>query len=309
MNKQTLTLASIALLLLSSSIHAQLSRFEYQQPKIGTQIRLVFYASDSLTADALANEAFARIDSLNLIFSDYLPFSEISQLSETAGQDTCVRLSSELWEVLQVSQQISQQTNGYFDITIGSLSKLWRKMFSKQEFIEGVKLNYNKLLVNYKWLQLDTIYRCACLKKAGMRLDAGGIAKGYIIDEVFELIRSAGIQQLLVDAGGDIRVGAPPPDSEGWKIESLSGILTLQHTAIATSGDTYRYLEWKGKRYSHLINPKTGYGVQNASPISVTASTATVADAYASAFSVMPRRRSKRLAKKLGLVVEWEGAD
>ncbi|MEM1325725.1 MAG: FAD:protein FMN transferase [Bacteroidota bacterium] len=299
-------LLGFSLLLYSISIHAQRSRFHYQQPKIGTQVQLIFYAPDSLIANQLATQAFARIDSLNLVFSDYLPNSEISQLSATAGQDTCVRLSDEIWEVLHFSQQVSRQTNGHFDATIGSLSKLWRKMFYKQEFIGGVKLKHNKNLVNYNWLQLDKNEQCACLKKKGMRLDAGGLAKGYIVDEVFELFEAAGITQLLIDAGGDIRVGDSPPDSEGWKIERLFGISTLTNVAVATSGDTYRYLEWKGKRYSHIINPKTGYGVQNAPKVSVTATTAMCADAYASAFSVLAERKSRRLARRLGLGLEMK---
>lgn len=279
--------------------------FSYEQPKMGTQVRLLFYAHDSLQANHIAASTFNYIDFLNLIFSDYIPNSEINQLSATAARDTCVKVSNELWELLSIAQTVSKQTKGNFDITIGPLSKLWRRMFSKGEFVGGGKVNSTKKLVNYRWLKLHEDRQCACLLRPNMRLDAGGIAKGYILDKTYDYLQSLGIQHVLLDAGGDLRIGLPPPHSKGWTIQRDDEILYLSETAMASSGDTYRYLIWKDKRYSHIINPKTGYGVQNAPIVSVQANTATLADAYASAFSVMPKWKSKKLAKKLNLQVTF----
>lgn len=278
-------------------------RFEYTEPKMGTIFRLVLYASDRETADTAAAAAFRRIDTLNLIFSDYQEESEVSKLSETAGSGQKIAVSSELWEVLQFSKKLSKKSKGAFDVTIGPLSKLWRRAFRQQEFPEITKILEAKELVDYRQIKLYPKGHRVRLGKAGMHLDFGGIAKGFTVDAVYQILQANGIAQALVDGGGDIYAGAPPPGASAWEIELFSEAqdrqqIHLTNRAIASSGSTYKYLEWQGQRYSHIVDPRTGLGVTGNDIINVSAPNCMQADAFASALSVLsPKNRVKLLRK------------
>ncbi|MEM8523454.1 MAG: FAD:protein FMN transferase [Bacteroidota bacterium] len=263
-----------------------LQRFEYTQPKMGTSVSITFYADNQVFADSIAQLAYLKIDTLNRILSDYLSNSEVNQLSQRAGSGKWIEVSDDLWAVLSFGKKVSKQSRGRFDMTIAPLSKLWRKAFRQQIFPKKEQLKAAKKLVNYKWLKLDASTQRARLKREGMRLDLGGLAKGYVVDEMVELLQSAGIQSVLVDAGGDLRITNPPPNQEGWRIQQGKAILTLQNTAIATSGSTYQYLEWKGKRYSHIIHPKKGVGIARPKSVTVQSQTCMAADAWASVLSL-----------------------
>jgi len=288
----------IFILLLAYTISGQtFQRFEYVQPKMGTSVKLVFYTNNQVFADSIAQVAFQKIDTLNQILSDYLPNSEVNQLSEQAGNGKWIKLSNDLWEVLTFGQSIAKQSKGKFDMTIAPLSKLWRKAFRQQVFPKKSKIKAARKLVNYKRLELDKETQSAKLKRVGMRLDLGGIAKGYVVDKVVELLQNADIQSVLVNAGGDLRVTDAPPHQKGWKIQQNDTVLYLVQTAIATSGSTYQHLEWKGRRYSHLIHPKKGVGATNFTTISAQAKNCMLADAYASVLSVMERRKHRWFLK------------
>ncbi|MEM9888073.1 MAG: FAD:protein FMN transferase [Bacteroidota bacterium] len=304
-------IACIALLLIQQcpSLAQQLQRFEFTQPKMGTQFQLVFYTSDSSKARQIAEAAFARVDQLNLILSDYLAASELNRLSKHAGSGEWIKVSKDLWQVLCFAQEISGATNGIFDVSIKPLSKLWRRMFRQQVFIGKVKVKAAKKLVNYKWIGLHKKNRSVRLKKTGMQLDLGGIAKGYTVDQIMEVLQDFGVQQALVNGGGDIAVSNAPPKDSAWVIQLQDTLLQFENTAIATSGSTYKYLEWQGKRYSHIIHPKTGMGVTHPNIVSVQAKDCMTADVFASAFSVMKPKKWKRLIKEYQLTIYLKSAD
>jgi len=283
----------------------ELVRYGYEQPKMGTTFRIILYSEDAEKAQKASDEAFQRIDQLNAIFGDYEEDSEISQLSDLADTGTRQEVSPEMWEVLVLAKQISKRSKGAFDITIGPLSKLWRRAIRRNEFPSIENINEAKSKVNYRWLKLYKKKREVILKKEGMKLDAGGIAKGYAIDEAYKVLKSYGIDQALVDGGGDIYVGLPPPGRKGWNLafltqgsDNVDQTVQLTNQAIASSGDTYKFIEWEGKRYSHIIDPRTGLGVIDQKVINVIASNGTLADALASAISIMTEERSKKLVKR-----------
>jgi len=150
--------------------------------------------------------------------------------------------------------------------------------------------------VGYRYLALDSVARTARLDRPGMRLDLGGIAKGYAVDEALKVLRAHGLPRALIDGGGDIRLGDPPPDRPGWRVE-LTTVRAdgeratqerlLARRAVATSGDTYRYVEVDGVRYSHILDPRTGMGLTDERLVPVIAPTGMQADALASALSVL----------------------
>jgi thiamine biosynthesis lipoprotein len=217
--------------------------------------------------------------------------SEVSMLCDAGKSD----VSDELWTVLDYAQEVSQRSEGAFDVSVGALTKLWRKAFREKEFPKEAEIGKAAATVGYEGILMKTKNQTVKLDKAGMRLDFGGIAKGYAVDEARAWLKVSGIDMFLVDGGGDLLVGMPPPGKPGWEIEVpdklVNGELTYKkafykNTAVATSGDTYRFIEHDGKRYSHIIDPRTGYGLTNRRTVTVTAPTCMAADAWATAASV-----------------------
>ncbi|MEM1124355.1 MAG: FAD:protein FMN transferase [Bacteroidota bacterium] len=294
--------------LISNNVFSQaIQKHEFQYQKMGTTFRIIFYHPSHQLPQNIEDQINKKIDHLNSVFSDYDADSEISQLSKTAGTDQKVKVSKELWQVLRQAQCYARKSDGAFDITIGPLSKLWRSMFRRSEIFDGVKINAAKSLVGYQNLQLFPFSKRVKLKVKGMRLDAGGIAKGYTVDAIAKILLDSDIDQFLVDGGGDLYLGNPPPDKMGWTVkisvedqndQSITQKLVLSNTAVASSGDTYRFLEWEGKRYSHIIDPRTGYGVIDRKIINVQAPTCMQADAIASTLSVLSVDEQAAFLKK-----------
>ena len=284
-----------------------LKRWEFRHPQMGTLFRIVLYEEDSLKAQAAAVAAFARIDSLNAMLSDYRADSELSRLSARAGDGQWVAVSGELWFLLQRSRQIAVLSDGAFDPTIGPLSKLWRKAFRQGEFPDTTALKAAREKVGIELLQFHNSQQKARLLLPGMRLDLGGIAKGYAVDEAMRVLRRNGLSIALVDGGGDLRAGDPPPDKAGWKVAvGNDTMLTIARQAVATSGDTYRFLEWNGRRHSHIIDPRTGLGATHSLQVTVMGPDCTTADALASALSVEPglEQRIKQIIPKASIIIK-----
>ena len=291
--------AAIAGLLIGGTAQAQgLVRFDYREPHMGTWFRIVLYAPDSARAGAAASEAFSRIEGLNARLSDYLPESELSRLSASAGSGRSVPLSADLHAVLVRSQEVSRLTGGAFDVTVGPLTRLWRwarrrdRLPPEPDVLEAMKA------VGYENLVLEE--GSATLLKPGMRLDLGGIAKGYAADEALRALAARGIVHALVDAGGDIAAAEAPPDSCGWSV-ALPGKdrIWLARGAVASSGPAFRYIEEDGVRHSHILDPRTGRAMTDGRSVVAVAPAAADADAFSSAFSVMEPQAALRLADKI----------
>lgn len=272
-------------------------RFVFSRPMMGTEVRIVMYANGKAQAQFAADLAYAHMDSLNGILSDYVPESELNHLSALAGSGEQMAISPPLWEILSTAEQLAVASEGAFDMSIGPLSRLWRRAFRRGEFPDSLQLVEARRLVNYRWIKLSERKATAQLKKADMKLDPGGLAKGYIADEGLRILRERGlIRAALVDAGGDIAMMGPPPGRAGWEIALpdldtaatvRQGKVYIAGGSIATSGDHYKFLEHKGQRYSHIIDPRTGLGIQTRRLVTVWHPEGIWADAWASALSLV----------------------
>lgn len=280
------------------SFGQQLSRYTFEEQHMGTLFTLIFYAPDDSTAQAATDLAFSRVEELNTILSDYDPNSNLNKLSARSGEDNFITVDSTLFTVVSKSQEVAKETNGAFDITIGPLVRLWREIrqMEEPELPDQQVLKDLSTRIGYQHVAVDSSSTSIALKKDNMQLDLGGIAKGYTTDEVLRILRKQNIHSALIDAGGDIRIGDPPPNKEGWIIripvhtnEGTSDNITLQlsNRAIATSGDLFQYVYINGERYSHIIDPKSGMGLTTQSMATVIAPNGITADSYASALSVM----------------------
>lgn len=296
----------LCLFILPISIQAQeLKRFSYSEQKMGTEFRIVFFCESDSLANEIKDVVFKEIDDLNSIFSDYDIDSELNRIVRFNGNDTIVSVSLSLYQILKTAQLISKETNGAFDVTIGPLSKLWRRAIRRKEIPSEDEIEKAKNLVDFRNISLIE-NESITLSHKGIKLDLGGIAKGATVDAVFELINSFGIDKVLVDGGGDIRVGESPPNSSGWQIQLSRAKMWVQNMAFATSGDTYKYLKHDGKRYSHIIDPRTGYGIQNAQNVMVHASSCKIADAIASAASILDKIETVKLESKFDVKIFYD---
>jgi thiamine biosynthesis lipoprotein len=275
---------------------------------MGSYFNLIFYARDSLQSNTMADACYSLVDSLNNIFSDYLPNSELNRLCAMAGIDSFVLLSPPLFEIFLQAEKAWQHTKGSFDITIGPLSKVWRKGRREKSFPHPDTISKATESIGWKNMVFDKDNHRVKLLHKNMQLDLGGIAAGYIAQKVAGFLTTKGIASALVDASGDIVCTNAPPGKKGWIIginqpnetnKILAKNIELENGSISTSGDVFQFIEHKGKKYSHIIDPRTGYGVSFQRNVTVITSDGTRADWLATAFSIMPLCRVKKLAKKL----------
>jgi thiamine biosynthesis lipoprotein len=268
-----------------------LKRFHYAQIKMGVQARLVVYAPDEATAERACTAAYQRVSALEDSMSDYRPRSELLQLCARAGSGP-VKVSEELFYVLKKARELSEKTDGAFDVTVGPLVQLWRAARKTGKLPSAAALEQAKQLVGWRTLVLDERSGTVNLTKPGMRLDLGGIAKGYAGDQVLAVLKSFGITRALFEAGGDIVVGDPPPGKTGWPIDvenpiGSAGRLKLANCAISTSGDTVQFVEIGGTRYSHVVDPRTGLGLTSHYAATIIAPAGIDSDALSTAACVL----------------------
>ena len=292
---------------------AQQSRFSFTESKMGAPFTVVFYLNDSVEAARVAKRCFIIVDSFNFIFSDYIDTSELSKLSATAGinaQATIV--SPALYDILLKSKKAYELSEGAFDITMGPLSKLWRKSRKHHQFPNDSTVKSVRNLIGFDKLVIDTVNKTVRLTQIGMQLDLGGIAQGYVAQKIIDFLHTQDINNALVNASGDIVMSGAPIDKKGWVIgvnvpettdELLTQKLVLQNISVTTSGDAYQFIEKDGIKYSHIIDPTTGYGVTSQRNVTAIAADGTTADWLATACSILSIKKAKKLASSLGAEV------
>ena len=276
---------------------------------MGSPFTIIFYSADSIQANAIAKQGFQLVDSLVNIFSDYLDSSELNNLCATAGKtNTYVKVSSPLFDILLLSKIAYEKSDGTFDVTLGPLTKLWRKARKEKIFPEDSTVKEKLALTGFKKIKMDVVTHSVLLVQFGMQLDLGGIAQGYIGQQVIDFLKEKNITDALVDVSGDIVTIGTPPNANGWTIginvpgktdELQKQSLLITNKAVTTSGDVYQYMEHNGKRYSHIIDPKTGYGITSQKNVTVIANDGTTADWLTKACSLLSIRRAKKLAHSL----------
>ena len=285
------------------------TRYEFEQAHMGTQFRLTLYADSKHAAEKAAKAAFERIAELDARLSHYKQDSELMKLCRQSGSGEWVPASDDLWRMLTRSAELSKRTDGAFDVTVGPLVQLWRRSRRRKELPSEELLKDAHERVGYRLIELDGERQRVRLKHADMRIDLGAIAKGYAADEALRVFGKHGIRSVLIDAGGDLIAGDAPPGKKAWTVaiaasQSSVGVagdkpkarlLALVNAAAATSGDRFQFAEIDGKRYSHIIDPRTGLGLTTPSSVTVVAPDAVTADSLASAVSVLGPKAGMKL--------------
>jgi len=272
-------------------------RYEFHQTEMGVPFRIVLYASSQNAAQGAAAAAFQRIQQLNDIMTDYDSDSELSRLSQTSGQGRAEPVSPDLWVVLERAQQLAARSQGAFDVTVGPCVNLWRFARREGKLPDPARLAKARQAVGYTKMRLDPAHHTVTLLAPNMRLDLGGIAKGYAVAQALKTLGRLGIGRALVNGGGDLAVSGPPPGTEGWRIElppldasnaPPTRYVLLANAGVSTSGDLFQRLEINGQRYSHIIDPRTGMALTDHSLVTVIAPDDFTADGLTKVMSVLP---------------------
>jgi len=293
-------------------------RFEYVEPEMGVDFHLKFYAPNRPEAERIAKAAYARVEELNGIFSDYDPNSELNRLGRAPVGES-VAVSPELLDILQRAQALARDTRGAFDVTAGPSVRFWRQARKRGQMPPVEELQAAQKRVGYQQLSINTVNRTVSLRAANLQLDLGGIAKGYAVDEAMAVLKANGIARAYVAADSDLLTSGPPPDKAGWKIELRNvdefgnlypRTVFLKHVALSTSGDTEQFVEINGRRYSHIVDPRTGIGLTSRIQATVMAADSVVADSHATALCVLGKQAGLQFVDRRqlqSLVMELDG--
>lgn len=282
-------------------------RYEFRRVLMGVPFELTLYSADEASANAAATAAFARIKELNSILSDYDPDSELSRLCRNSGPGKPIPVSPELRRVIERGLELSEASSGAFDVSVGPAVQLWRKGRRTKKLPTPSELSAALALIGHKSIILDGKSGTVELRKTGMKLDFGAIGKGYAADEAIAVLMSHGITRALVAASGDIVAGDPPPGKDGWRIGIASlqrpenppeRFVSLKNAACSTAGDAFQFIELDGKRYSHIVDPRTGMGLTRRSSVTVIAPNGITADGLDTTACLLGPERGMPLVEK-----------
>lgn len=301
---------------------AELQRYEFEEVHMGTLFRVVLYDANKDDAITAATAAFKRVRELEAVMSDYKASSEVMKLCAANDREPgkAFAISDDLAAVLAHALETSKISEGGFDVTVGPLSQLWRETRKTKALPSEEQRKAALAKVGWKNVELDREKKTVRLKLAGMRLDFGGIGKGFAADEVLALFKKKGRPHALVAAAGDITVGDAPPGKDGWVIDiepigkgKPTKAVKLVNAAVSTSGDLFQFVEIGGVRYSHLLDPKTGLGLTGFRRATVIAPKGYQADSLTKMVSLLPPqeavKRIEAIDKAAMYVVVKDGVE
>jgi thiamine biosynthesis lipoprotein len=283
---------------------------QFEGPTMGTRysVKLVVGQNTELDIPSLQTSVDQRLAQINQAMSTYIDDSDINQLN-AAPAGTDIKVSAELCEVLKLSQDISAQTEGAFDISVGPIVRAWGFGPEQRDKPPEAELLMELLSrTGYQYLNLDC-NSTTVLKQKALSLDLSAVAKGYAVDVISELItQETGISDVMVEIGGELSLRGSNVEGKAWRIGiekpalaqmGATQVLALSNVAVATSGDYRNFYEFEGQHYSHLIDPKTGRPVEHAlTSVTIVSKNCALADAYATAIHVMGPEAGLAFAEK-----------
>jgi thiamine biosynthesis lipoprotein len=292
----------------ASSAQPQLS--SYEKPCLGTRCTFNVFHHDVALVERAVDAAMAEIQRLDGLMSTWVESSDVSRINQAAGNGEWTEVSPETFEVLERSLWIARLSGGAFDITVGAFKGLWKFDEDNDGTLPKRADVLSRLeLVGYDGLALDPERRAARLARRGQSINLGGIAKGFIVDRAVAQLKQAGLRDFLVQSGGDLYAAGRRGDRD-WRVgiqdpraraeldrttDTSFAMLALHDSAFNTSGDYERFVIKDGKRYHHILDPKTGYPVPHTRSVTVLAPTAFLADTLDTAVFVLGVERGLQL--------------
>lgn len=272
-----------------------LERLEFSAAIMGSEFRIACYAPNRKLAAGAVTAAFDEVRRVDALLSHYKPESELSRINRNAARGP-VRVSREMADLLATCLRYSSATEGAFDITVGALVKAWG-FYQGRGSLPGLwtlwRARWN---TGFQHVQVDQTGRTVRFLRSGLSLDPGGIGKGYAVDRAVEVLRGYGIERALVSSGTSsiYAMGAPPGKAAGWRVtvrgpaspDSKTATVSLRDKALSTSGTYEKFFEANGRRYGHILDPRTGRPAAGPSAVSVIGPLTTDTEVWATALIV-----------------------
>jgi thiamine biosynthesis lipoprotein len=283
---------------------------------MGTVIEITLIGDHEEKTDKAALQAFQEIKRMEHLMSSRVESGDVFRINQSSGKEW-VRVSPETIQVIKKAQEVSELSRGGFDITVGPLTELWRKAREKKIPPSAEEVKEKLDLVNFKNIEVNQEGK-VFLKKKGMAIDLGGIAKGYAVDRAFDVLTSLGYKNLIVNAGGDLRVGGTK-NNQPWSIgiqnprdpQKLLTRISVSDMAVATSGDYEKFFIYERKRYHHIFDPKNGFPTEGCQSVTIATKDCITADGLATAVFVLGPEKGFSLCQRLNgvqcLIVDREG--
>lgn len=293
----------------------QAARIQEARPLMGTAVEIVAEGAGEAALRAAIEGAYREMRRLSDMMNHYDPASVVSAVNEAAGLRPVVA-PPELMEVLAAARRLSRRSQGAFDITVASLSG-WRFRPEDPRMPDAAEITRRLPLVNWRGLVLDEKARTAYLRRTGMRIDLGGIAKIPILEAGRRSLERAGVPRALVNGGGDVLVHSDGPP---WRVgvrdprapDRLLGVVEIARGGVASSGDYERYFEREGRRYHHILDPRTGYPAQGPKGVTLVAPSAGAVNGLGVAIMVLGKEPGRRLLEGVpgvdALIVDRDGS-
>ena len=299
------TLLLTTLLLSGCSTNGLFSQKPYKETQflMDTVIDITAYGPG---AEEAVKASFAEFQRMHNLTNHFDVNSQVSKINQMAGKEP-VAVDPDLLYIIDYSCQLSSKLEGTFDITIGPLVELWG-IGRKGDYVPTqAEIDKARSLVDYRRIKIDHTAHTVYLPKEGMLIDLGGIAKGYTVDKVIEILKAKGIKSALVNAGGDVRVIGNKPDGKPWRIgvqdprQSDGVVAKLSLTSwdtMETSGDYQRFIMKDGIRYSHIIDPRTGWQPRTVTSVTTVNNSSTDGDILGTAIFIVGPEKGLNLLQQ-----------
>lgn len=268
-----------------------------------TIIEITAYGPGS---EAGTKAAFAEFKRINELTNRFDETSQVSKVNQAAGKEK-VQVDPDVIAMLKLARSRSEQLDGAFDVTIGALTELWG-IGHKEDFVPSdAEIQARLPLVNFRLLEIDDQANTVFLPKAGMRIDLGAVGKGYANRKAVEALKAHGVKSALVNAGGDVRIIGKRPDGQPWRLgvqdprnsEGIAAKLSLSDwDVLETSGDYQRFFIKDGVRYSHILDPRTGYQPREVASITIVANSENHVDILSTAMLVLGVEKGRELLRQ-----------
>ncbi len=296
----------VVLLLILSGFNANSQVLRKRTAKLmGSRFDITIVANDSLSAEYSIDLVIAEVTRIENLISDWKSDSQISQVNKNAGIAP-VRVDPEVFSLTARALHFSKITNGAFDISFAAMDRIWKFDGSMTEMPspEMVKKSVEK--VGYHNIVLDHKRSTIFLKKKGMKIGFGALGEGYAADHCRDMMLARGIKAGIVNGSGDMSSWGKQPDGDHWAIgitnplrnDTVFAVVPLRHGAVVTSGSYEKFVVFNGKRYAHIINPRTGYPATGVSSVTVFGPSAETANGFSTSLMVLGKEAGIKLIKK-----------
>ncbi|EQB91085.1 thiamine biosynthesis protein ApbE [Elizabethkingia anophelis 502] len=272
---------------------------------MGSRFQITLVDKDSISAEQNIDKAVAEITRIENLISEWRPETQISQVNQNAGIKP-IKVDKEVFDLTKKGIYFSKLTDGAFDISIVAMDKIWKFDDSMDELPSEQAIKESVRNVGYRNIILDSTNSTIFLKNPGMKIGFGSIGKGYAADKTRDLMKSMGVKAGIIDASGDISTWGTQPDGKPWTIginnpfndHKMAAILYFKENSVTTSGSYEKYAEINRKRYSHIMNPKTGYPSTGLTSVTITGPNATMANGFSTSIMVLGEKEGLKLLKQ-----------